>query len=189
MINLSVLTGRDFSSVYSQYLPTLSRRTPSPFRKQAMKFAEEEKKRFENSKVSITQSTSGHDLDLHVAIATLVEGVQGLGISTSSLLGHESETATSVPMSSENMVVNGNKTPPITFIDDTEPNNELLDHLSSHETKNNMRMPLGDGGLTIDEATMLFPALINSNGSGSIDIRGVSHPGNIDPFITQVWKQ
>ena len=167
-------------------MPPFSRRTPSPFQKQAMKFAEEERKRFENSN---TQSTSGHDLDLHVAIATLVEGVQGLGISTSSLLGHESETVTSVPRSSENVVVNGNKTPPITFIDDTEPNNELLDHLTSHETKNNMRMPLGDGGLTIDEATMLFPALINSNGSGSIDIRGVSHPGNIDPFMTQVLKQ
>lgn len=184
-------SGKDYTLIYKKYIlkeesedhthETVTMETIEP-----VKTPNEDVKKVEEVLTSIHDNlvatgNSSPQKDITSVVMNLTEGVQDL---VSSQVSSETSTGSKVSLP-------GNpETTPLKFEDDSPANGSVTNLLDDNEgcgPAGDMSLPLGEGGLTIDEASLFFPALINAGNHGNNSTANVeTTTGGVNQFYTEV---
>lgn len=184
-------SGKDYTLIYKKYIlreesEDHTHETVTMETKEHVKTPNEDVKKVEEVLTSIHDNliaagNSGPQKDIISVVKNLAEGVQDL---VSSQVSSETSTGSKVSLP-------GNpETTPLKFEDDL-PSNGSITNLLDDDNEGcdpavNMSLPLGEGGLTIDEASLFFPALINTSNQNNSTANMETTADNVNQFYTEV---
>ena len=129
----------------------------------------------------VATGNSSPQKDITSVVMNLTEGVQDL---VSSQVSSETSTGSKVSLP------DNPETTPLNFEDDLPSNDSVTNLLDNNEgcgPADDMSLPLGEGGLTIDEASLFFPALINTGNQNNSTTNVETTASN--QFYTEVNRQ